>query len=118
MRLRTYILISLLISQPVGAFSSAWQMTAGQGGDPATHCGTGGPTSDAHTGHDAGHNNPSSGEHTDCELDCGSCASCAAGMTSVAFDIEVHPPLGHSAPPNILLPPGNTDLLFRPPINA
>lgn len=114
MRLSTFILISLLISQPVSAFSSTLQVTTDQAGDVTAHCETGEQATSLHSGHDES----TDGTHADCETDCGSCASCAASLASFSLVPDVHPAAGHSAPPKILLPPGNTDLLYRPPINS
>lgn len=114
MRMRTFILISLLISQPVAAFSDAAPLEVDQQGDVTAHCESGELASTQYDGHDGNDGDA----HTDCETDCGQCASCAASIANAALALDVRPVVGHAASPRIQLPPGNADLLYRPPINS
>ena len=117
MRMRTFILISLLISQPVAAFTDAGPLTADPQGDVTAYCESGELASTQYDGHD-GHDGNDGDSHTDCETDCGQCASCAASIANAALALDVRPVVGHAASPRIQLPPGNADLLYRPPINS
>jgi hypothetical protein len=129
MRTRVFILILLLIGQPISAASSVWQtdLSAQSGSVGASHCEGAQPAAAHASGSDqaAQHHHPESGaagdpksmsEHEDCTASCNMCASCAASIAADAIASRL--PM---ARPQIIalwnMPsPGTPELLYRPPI--
>ncbi len=124
MRFRTIILILLLISQPVSAFSGSWHsMQPDHGAAPATsHCDdnagavheavadTAEQPADNATGEDASDSN--------CDDNCNLCAACAVATTAAQLTLYMPVVTAPVSEPRVLLLTGNTDLLYRPPITS
>ncbi len=110
MRVSTYILMLLLVSQPASAIGGAWQ--AGQADAAATTVEQSAHCEDA--GHERSEQAPAS--QTDCGTSCDICAACAAVVFTELQLSKQLIPMQAVLRYQVLLPPGTTRLPFRPPI--
>jgi hypothetical protein len=126
MRARTFLLIALLISQPVSALSGVWQSGMHGQIDPAmtSHCESNTPTAvqaeSDHSDHSPAIKHPASpesmSEHEDCTASCNMCASCAASVAAEHETVSVMMAAPPVTVPLLVLPSGSPELLYRPPI--
>jgi hypothetical protein len=104
---RAIICCLLMIGQPLVAFASAVQTFAGDEVS-ATHCESMSVTDHANT-------MPEHGD-ADCFDSCDQCASCAMAFGVAVLPGHSHSRSANSLMPSIVMPPGETELLYRPPI--
>lgn len=111
MKMRAFILILLLLGQPLGALAGALQASF----DDASvqgHCET-----DSMNGqHALNHDVDNDQEQIDCGSSCDLCAVCAAVVTDIFAGDAGHTPSANSLFRTTILPSGIISLLLRPPI--
>jgi hypothetical protein len=113
MHVRAYILCLLILSQPLSAFGAVWHSTASAdtGDAMASHC-----DSESMPEH---HQQPASDDaSSDCIDACDSCAACALIMATDIAAEQSHARSENGLAPLLVMPPGQSRLVFRPPIQA
>ena len=113
MKVRACLLILLLISQPLSAAAHLWQTSVADE-SAGSHCDTIAMHMQQQSAADI--SKDSAGEHAECNDSCDLCAACAVVANADAVVDVVHPLSGDSPAPRQVQPPGETDLLYRPPI--
>ena len=113
MKVRACLLILLLISQPLSAAAHLWQTSVADE-SAGNHCDTAAMLELQQSVNDRF--NDSTSEQAECNDSCDLCAACAVVANADAVVDVVHPFAGDSPAPRQVQPPGETDLLYRPPI--
>jgi len=111
--MRACLLMLLLISQPLSAAAHLWQASVADE-SAGSHCDTAAMHELQQSVTDSFHD--SSSEYAECNDSCDLCAACAVVANADAVVDVVHPLSGDSPAPRQVQPPGETDLLYRPPI--
>ena len=113
MKVRACMLILLLMGQPLSAVSAALE-SSGSNDSIAGHCDTETMTEQ----HQSAAGDTDSNGHSSCDDSCDLCAACAATVNAgIAAELQ-HARSGNSPPLLLVTPPGETELLYRPPIQS
>lgn len=108
MKTRAFILIVLLLGQPLGALAGALQVPIDDA-SIQSHCETDSMNDQHAAGNDAD-------DGIDCGSSCDLCAACAAAVTDVFAGDDGHAPPATSLFRITTMPAGIVSLLLRPPI--